>query len=498
MTHALGWARATVLLACTLAMLFMPADVRPAIAAILAALAAWQGWCTLQSARAARQLDSILDTAASTGRIAVPEDMPVRRDNARIVARLAACMERFGTQAAAVGQQGRELTETNATLTSRFTQVVSAVEQQTATVNGAAEAVRSFADSIEQIAGGANVCLENASRSYELAQQGERQVVSAAEQIGAVATSVRGLGEQLKSVVQRSDEIGAIVRIIQEIAGQTNLLALNAAIEAARAGEHGRGFAVVSDEVRKLAERTNAATIEIAGMIERINAETHKLDDELGRAHTQVGEVVQRAGEAADSLSEITRNSAATVEETRAIADLAREQEAVSDRIAGNVRDIAAMATRTSASVEGCNELIRTVQLRIGGIRKALGGLNPAGADALEQLADLLEEIRANNILVMNSRTPEDARASIQRIHELDREASACQASLRRRTGVDGMDRLLAAVEHYQRVRNECLEVAQQGDLARFKERVLSEVRPLYDIAKQQVADMLARRAALS
>ncbi|HZX30056.1 MAG TPA: methyl-accepting chemotaxis protein [Rhodocyclaceae bacterium] len=480
--------RAALILAGLLGAALLPPDAWPLWAAALAAAFGWEIRAALGVWQALRLQEEVGRRLGQFSRLTAGEGGP---------SPVLALLDRIGGEVGRLGRQGRELTQTNATLTARFTEVAVAVDKQSRSIHDAADAIQVFAASTQQIADGARICLENASRSYDLAQAGERKVGEAARQIQTVAGAVHGLGAQLGNVLKRAEEIGAIVRIIQDIAAQTNLLALNAAIEAARAGEAGRGFAVVSDEVRKLAERTNGATREIAGMIERINDETHRLDEELLRTDEQVSQVAGHAEEAATSLTEITRNSSETVEQTRTIAGLAGEQAAVKERISESIGEIADLASQTNASVEGCDKLVRTVQVRIGDIRQSLAELEGGAAGHLETMLDILEEMRANNILVMNSRTVEDVRYPIQRVRELEGRLEPCVAALRDQVGADQRSpagRLLQALGEYRRVRDACLAAAEAGDLEAPKTSIPRELRPRYEAVKALIAEMLERQ----
>ena len=144
--------------------------------------------------------------------------------------------------------------------------------------------------------------------------------------------------------------------MIKEIAGQTNLLALNAAIEAARAGEQGRGFAVVADEVRKLAERTATATVEIEQMIAGIQTDTVEVVGVMDAALPQVTAGVSAAEGAADSLRKIKDGAQSTLASIRDVADATNEQSMASTSIARKVEEIATMVDETTAAMQSTAE----------------------------------------------------------------------------------------------------------------------------------------------
>lgn len=176
------------------------------------------------------------------------------------------------------------------------------------------------------------------------ARQGEQVVQEASAEINRIADSVSQIAQTVTSLGQRSNEISGIVQVIKEIAEQTNLLALNAAIEAARAGEQGRGFAVVADEVRKLAERTSSATQEIGNMILTIQTETQTAVSSMENGLAQVRQGVLLANQAGDSLARINNGSMQTSKVIEGIADATRQGNAASEEIARGVSDIAQMA----------------------------------------------------------------------------------------------------------------------------------------------------------
>jgi methyl-accepting chemotaxis protein len=178
--------------------------------------------------------------------------------------------------------------------------------------------------------------------------------------MGEVIQAIEGLGK-------RSGEIGAIVEVIDDIAEQTNLLALNAAIEAARAGEAGRGFAVVADEVRKLAERSARATGEIATLIKGIQAETKHAIDSSDRGEHAIRQGVDLAQAAGQSLNVIVDSVERAGELMSQIAQAAQEQAKAADQITGAVANMSHLTQQvTSATREeavGTDQIVRATEV---------------------------------------------------------------------------------------------------------------------------------------
>ena len=169
-----------------------------------------------------------------------------------------------------------------------------------------------------------------------------------ADRAGGAATAADAVSV-ISRLGGRIDEIGKILSVIDDVSEQTNLLALNAAIEAARAGEHGRGFAVVADEVRKLAERTRQATKEIAGMIATIQVETTAAVDVMGQGRGSVEGSMALAEEAGAALTRIVEATERTEDMIRQIAAASEEQSATSEQIARSVAQISS-ESETAAS----------------------------------------------------------------------------------------------------------------------------------------------------
>jgi methyl-accepting chemotaxis protein len=215
-----------------------------------------------------------------------------------------------------------------------------------------AAAVEEMTVSIGQVAEHAQEAAAIAERSSLLAREGESIVRAASGEMNSIAKSVKHGSALVETLNRRSAEISTIVKVIKDIADQTNLLALNAAIEAARAGEQGRGFAVVADEVRKLAERTGSATSEIGAMIEAIQRETSSVVSTMQTGGEKVVLGVKLADEAAAALEKINAQTLEAVASVNAIAAATREQQGASTDIARNVERIAQMTEESGTSAQ--------------------------------------------------------------------------------------------------------------------------------------------------
>lgn len=231
-----------------------------------------------------------------------------------------------------------------------------AAEQQSDATSAMAAAIEELTVSSNHISESANETEQDSLTAMTEAGEGSQRVEEATVAIQKIAKTVAEASRQIHELEDRTKQVSSIANVIKDIAGQTNLLALNAAIEAARAGEQGRGFAVVADEVRKLAERTSSATVEIEQMIVGIQNDTIGAVSAMNSALPEVEHGVELARSASDSLRAIEAGADRTLGRVREVADATREQSAASTSIAQRVETIALMVEETSSTIRGTAE----------------------------------------------------------------------------------------------------------------------------------------------
>ncbi|WP_295007890.1 methyl-accepting chemotaxis protein [uncultured Dechloromonas sp.] len=252
-------------------------------------------------------------------------------------------------------------------------EVAKAAEHQADSTSAMAAAIEELTVSSNHISDSAHETARETSEAAELAAQGSERVMQASTAIEKIASTVSDASGRIHALEERAKQVSTIASVIKDIAGQTNLLALNAAIEAARAGEQGRGFAVVADEVRKLAERTSSATLEIEQMIGGIQADTVGAVEAMNAALPEVQEGVQLASSASDSLLAIEDSARRTLERVGEVADATKEQSSASTSIAQRVEQIANMVEETTATIRGTTESAHELESIAGNLRELVG-----------------------------------------------------------------------------------------------------------------------------
>ncbi len=249
-------------------------------------------------------------------------------------------------------------------------QVLKASESQSDASSSVAASVEELTVSISHISENSANAQQHALETGNLAKDGSRVVQEVIAEMDKISAVVATSSSLITSLGEQSHQISNIVKVIKEIAEQTNLLALNAAIEAARAGEQGRGFAVVADEVRKLAERTALSTQEIASMIQKIQSGTNDAVEGMSQGSACVDEGVQMVSRAGNSMEKIQIGVQQVLAAVDDISSSMKEQNSASNLIAKDIEGIAQMTEETSSIIKGV----------------------AASADHLEQLAATLKE----------------------------------------------------------------------------------------------------------
>jgi methyl-accepting chemotaxis protein len=240
--------------------------------------------------------------------------------------------------------------------------VARAAEHQSDATSSMAAAIEELTVSSNHISDSARDTSQDSIAAVELSSQGSARVNQASQAIQQISNTVSDASTRIRALEERAKQISSIANVIKDIAGQTNLLALNAAIEAARAGEQGRGFAVVADEVRKLAERTSLATTEIEQMIIGIQDNTVGAVEAMNAALPEVEQGVALAASASESLRVIEEGARRTLFRIGEVADATKEQSTASTSIAQRVEQIANMVEETTDTIRGTTATAHQLQ----------------------------------------------------------------------------------------------------------------------------------------
>ena len=278
----------------------------------------------------------------------------LQSESVGIVGRMADSAETMLKESAALNRAVEVTSEGMGRLYTETDQVATAIDEMTA--------------SISEVASNARLTAEAATTAHAGAEEGKHIVLSTTHTIQGLATQIEQAADAIRTVESDSTSINAILDVIRAISEQTNLLALNAAIEAARAGEQGRGFAVVADEVRTLASRTNVATTEIQSLMEKLQRGSKAAVGVMEASQRQAAESVQQAEHAVNSLENITQAVASINDMSLQISHAVNEQSQVAEEVNRSVvtiRDAAETTMDSSRSSEKVAETIRQMSNRM-------------------------------------------------------------------------------------------------------------------------------------
>ncbi|MBB5018283.1 methyl-accepting chemotaxis protein/methyl-accepting chemotaxis protein-2 (aspartate sensor receptor) [Chitinivorax tropicus] len=248
-----------------------------------------------------------------------------------------------------------------------------ATDHQAEASTSTAASVEQVTVSIQHIADSAREFEQTARTTGEQTHNGQQLASQVAGEISRASGSVFKLADTMGNLATQSQQVNTIVSVIKDIADQTNLLALNAAIEAARAGEHGRGFAVVADEVRKLAARTGEATIEIGRIVQAIQHDITQANGDMESTQRQIEEGVQLANQAADAMGAVKARTDELVGHVGIIANATREQAAASTDIARNIEKISSMSQTNRDATEEMGRAVTQLEQLASSLNAIVG-----------------------------------------------------------------------------------------------------------------------------
>ncbi|WP_050180058.1 methyl-accepting chemotaxis protein [Domibacillus robiginosus] len=301
-----------------------------------------------------------------------------------VIRQVAETAEQVAASAEELNANSEETTRATELIAGTMEEMASGSEHQLRQVSDTTTTMNELADGVQQIARNAQSVSETAAGAIERADSGNQSIRQAVDQMGSIHTTFDGLSDVIQGLGQRSNEIGQIIDSITSIAAQTNLLALNAAIEAARAGEQGRGFAVVADEVRKLAEESAQSAKQISGLISAIQAETARAVEAMKSATAEVQDGIEVVHNAGGSFADITSAIGDVTGQIEEVSAAVQQMAAGTDQVVASMNQMHSISENAAASTENVSAASEEQMASMEEIA--------ASARSLAEMAALLQE----------------------------------------------------------------------------------------------------------
>jgi methyl-accepting chemotaxis protein len=325
-------------------------------------------------------------------------------------------------QAEAVSQTSRSVDQVGRAIDD----VVSGTREQGASIDRAAKITTQISSAVEQVSGNAQAVTRDSAAAAQAARGGVQTVKETIKGMEIIRSKVDVSAAKVKEMGGHSEQIGTIVEAIEDIASQTNLLALNAAIEAARAGEHGKGFAVVADEVRKLAERASLSTKEIAGLIKNIQVSVNEAIAAMNQSAVEVSTRVAQANLAGESLEEILTAAEAVYQQADMARSATEQVKTAAGELVGAMNSVSAVIQANTAATRemttGSSEVTQAIENIASVSEENSAAVEEVSASSEEMTAQVEEVTSAARDL---ARLAEDLKAVVARFTLNQEQANA-------------------------------------------------------------------------